>query len=437
MTENTLSVCTIVKDEERCLARCLDSVQPVADEIIIVDTGSSDRTVEIARQYTEQVFFHPWNDDFSEARNVSLSYATRDWILQVDADEVLEQEDIPLLRRTVQTSESVAINVALHNKLPDGLSVHYFPRLFRRGRAHYEGIVHNQLIYDGLAETAEIRIHHDGYNLDPQAMARKYQRTATLLQRHLRESPGDMMAMAQLVRVYREWGRFDKVLEHVPPSLNRCAPDACPNAHHMLVSDLAYALMQVDRLGEGVQVCRAALRVHAQSIDLWFILAGLHFRRREFPQAAEALHQFLDLHALFTHQVYAHQITMVGTYGQEAQAWHNLGTCYQAMGQPDEAIRSFANACSVAPRRPVYRLVLAQALAAKGRDIEARTHLHETIPLLEEHLAAHTDDAGAMNNLATCYLLLGRREAARLGYQATLAIDPAFLPAQKGLELTS
>jgi len=355
----------------------------------------------------------------------------------VDADEVLEQEDVPLLRRTVRTSESVAVNVALQNELPDGLSVHYFPRLFRRGQAHYEGIVHNQLIYDGPAETTEIRIHHDGYNLDPQAMARKYQRTATLLQRHLRESPGDMMAMAQLVRVYREWGRFDKVLGQVPAALSRCAPDTHPNAHHMLASDLAYALMQVGRLDEGVQVCRAALDVHTRSIDLWFILAGLHFRRHEFSQAAAALRRFLDLRALFTDQAYADQITMMGAYGQEAQAWHNLGACNQAAGQPEEAVRSFTNACSLAPLRPDYRLALAQALAAKGRDIEARAHLHETIPMIEEHLAAHADDAGAMNSLATCYLLLGRREAARLGYQATLAIDPTFLPAHKGLELTS
>ena len=188
----TLSVCLIVKNEERFLARCLESVRPVADEIIIVDTGSTDKTVEIARKYTSKVSFHPWNDDFSEARNVSLSHASCDWVLQMDADEALEQADIPMLRLVMQGKDYVAVNVALYNALPDGLSVHYFPRLFRRGKAHYEGIVHEQLIHDGPAIVKEIRILHDGYNLDPKTMSQKYRRNEVLLQRRLQQSPDEI-----------------------------------------------------------------------------------------------------------------------------------------------------------------------------------------------------------------------------------------------------
>ena len=84
-----LSLCMIVKNEQRWLEDCLNSVKDLVDEMIIVDTGSQDNTVEIAHRFGAKVFDHPWNGDFSEARNHSLGYATGDWILVLDADERL------------------------------------------------------------------------------------------------------------------------------------------------------------------------------------------------------------------------------------------------------------------------------------------------------------------------------------------------------------
>ena len=83
----TLALCMIVKDEEAHLGCCLESVKGLVDEIVVVDTGSTDRTVEIARQYGARVFSYGWHDDFAAARNVSLSHAGADWILVLDADE--------------------------------------------------------------------------------------------------------------------------------------------------------------------------------------------------------------------------------------------------------------------------------------------------------------------------------------------------------------
>lgn len=89
----TVSLCMIVKNEEMHLARCLDSVAGLVDEIVIVDTGSTDRTVEIASGYTSKVFRQPWRDDFSEARNVSFSKASMDYCMWMDADDVLEETE--------------------------------------------------------------------------------------------------------------------------------------------------------------------------------------------------------------------------------------------------------------------------------------------------------------------------------------------------------
>jgi len=430
----TLSVCLIVRDEEQVLSRCLDSVQALADEIVIVDTGSADRTVAIARRYTDKVFFHPWNNDFSEARNVALDYATRDWVLQIDADEVLEQEDVPLVRQVIEGEGYSAAYVALYNVLPDGFSRHYYPRLFRREKAHYEGTVHNQLIYDGPAIITEIRIHHEGYNLSREAMVRKYRRTEALLQRHLQHHPDDLTAAAQLVRVYREWGRFDEVLQRTPAILGRCSPESNHQAHHMLVSDLAYTLMQKGRLDEGIAICREGLIAHPRSLDLWFTLAGLYFRKGNFNRAAESLHRFLELHDQAKRQT-TPSLLMMGTLGKEAQAWQNLGACYEALDRPDEAVAAYAQACALSPEQPEYLMALGRLFLRQNRAEEAAVSLYRAVTLLEGHLATHSDDPEGMTKLATCYLLLGRPEAARLGFQAALALDPAFPPARKGLAL--
>lgn len=94
-----LSVCLIVKDEERVLERCLRCAAQIADELIVVDTGSRDRSVEIARRFTDRVFLHPWQNSFAEARNVSFAQASGDYIMWLDADDVIPPEDIRRLLR--------------------------------------------------------------------------------------------------------------------------------------------------------------------------------------------------------------------------------------------------------------------------------------------------------------------------------------------------
>ena len=89
----TISVCMIVKNEEKILSRCLDCLRDIADEIIIVDTGSTDNTKEIAKKYTDKIYDFEWIKDFSAARNYSLSFATKDYIYCADADEVIEPEE--------------------------------------------------------------------------------------------------------------------------------------------------------------------------------------------------------------------------------------------------------------------------------------------------------------------------------------------------------
>ncbi len=89
----TISLCMIVKNEEKVLARCLESVKDIVDEIIIVDTGSTDKTKEIAYRYTQNVYDFEWIHDFSAARNYSFSKATKDYQMWLDADDIITEEN--------------------------------------------------------------------------------------------------------------------------------------------------------------------------------------------------------------------------------------------------------------------------------------------------------------------------------------------------------
>ena len=106
-----ISVCMIVKNEEKYLEQCLNSIKELVDEIIIVDTGSTDRTKEIAARFTNKIFDFQWCDDFAAARNESLKHATGDWILALDADEIIEKSDFSKIIEAISSEQNFAFSL--------------------------------------------------------------------------------------------------------------------------------------------------------------------------------------------------------------------------------------------------------------------------------------------------------------------------------------
>ena len=144
----TISLCMIVKNEERVLGRCLESVQEIADEIIIVDTGSEDRTKEIAEKYHARVFEQEWQDDFSRARNYSFSHAEMDYCMWLDADDIITKSEVLKLKRwkeeTDGSSDVVMIRyVAGFDKKRNPTLVYYRERIVKRDKDfQWQGRVH-------------------------------------------------------------------------------------------------------------------------------------------------------------------------------------------------------------------------------------------------------------------------------------------------------
>lgn len=162
----TISLCMIVKDEEGVLARCLKSVSGAVDEIVIVDTGSSDRTREIAREMGAKVFEFVWIDDFSAARNASFSYATMDYILWLDADDILPGDQCKKLA-ALKNGMDGSVDAYM---LPYCLSFdengqptfnYYRERLLKRAAGFvWEGAVHECIAPRGKISYVDIRIYH-------------------------------------------------------------------------------------------------------------------------------------------------------------------------------------------------------------------------------------------------------------------------------------
>ncbi len=147
----SVSLCMIVKNEEEVLARCLDSVQGLVDEIIVVDTGSTDQTLEIAHRYTQNVFSFPWIDDFSAARNFSFSKATSEYILWLDADDVIRETDREGFRllKDILSPEVDMVMIQYHLAFDQGgepTFSNYRERLMRREKGfRWEGAVHEAI----------------------------------------------------------------------------------------------------------------------------------------------------------------------------------------------------------------------------------------------------------------------------------------------------
>ena len=222
-TNLKLSLCMIVKDEEEMLPRCLAAVAPAVDEIVIVDTGSKDRTIEIAREYNATVIEKEWTGSFSDARNVSFEAATGDWIIYLDADEVLVADDVQRLKKLTGRTWREAfylVETSFTGELGDGDAITNNALRVFRNRPHYrfEGRLHEQIAHNlptyaaGRVEQTSVRIEHYGYLGAVRDAKEKSQRNLDLLKAQQAESPSDAFLHFNLGTEYSVLGDYPAAL---------------------------------------------------------------------------------------------------------------------------------------------------------------------------------------------------------------------------------
>ncbi|MFD3157159.1 glycosyltransferase [Haloimpatiens sp. FM7330] len=221
---NEISLCMIVKNEEENLPRCLESVKDLVDEIIIVDTGSIDKTVEIAKSYGAKVYYFKWCNDFSAARNESLKYATKDWILIMDGDDEFCSEDKNKFRNLVNNLDDnilyyfETLSYTGYHQKGFNISVNLNPRLFKNNYGYYyEGEIHNQIRNSKFpikGRVEEVRIYHYGYLQYNMIKKDKTNRNIKILKNLIKKEPENKFHYFNLGNEYCTVREYDKALKY-------------------------------------------------------------------------------------------------------------------------------------------------------------------------------------------------------------------------------
>ncbi len=381
-----LSLCMIVKDEEEALPRCLRSVQGVADEIVIVDTGSTDRTVEIAESFGAKVIHEPWTGDFAKHRNTSLDAATGDWLLILDADE--ELVDGMALRPLLDDADMEGYCLREVNFIGQeaGLEavVNAAFRLFRnRPEYRYDGALHEQIQgkvdpHGGsCSRFVGIEILHYGY-LDQTTEARKKKdRNMRIVLEEVARKPKDAFTLFNAGVEFQRIDDHTTALDYFSRAFNNLQSMRQYFAS-LLVRNIVASLQKLERYDEALEVAADALDAYPDFTDLHYLCGQLHFNRREYREAIASFRKAIDL-GDHGGDRYMAQAGMGSFY-----SWFALGTLHEAIGDQNEAVRDYKRAITTARGYYGPPLVRLAQLLLRNDDVDkAEAFLLGIIPTVK------------------------------------------------------
>lgn len=341
-----ISLCMIVKDEEQNIGRCLQSVTGAVDEIIVVDTGSGDKTCQIAQSYGAKVRTFTWNDNFSDARNVSLDLATGDWILILDADEELAKESGAILRKAVLNQEAEGyyvkiVNVSGDDSFPETSADMVF-RVFRnRPEYRFRGAVHEQ-ISDAIIEKngqplfefiEDLVVLHDGYLSSHLQGKDKIRRNLVLLEKELGNKPDDWVVRfhyaAELCRA-GEYLPAAREFEKLATLINVREVTLGPR----LMRYIVHAYYLANEPAAALTAVQQGLALFPDYADLHFYGGQIYLQLKEYGLAYEYFQK-----ALQTPAQPAHYASVAGVQGFRSS--YHLGQIAEKFCNKEEALRYY------------------------------------------------------------------------------------------------
>jgi len=365
--DGLLTVSMIVKNEEIFLPRCLQSVQGVADDIVIVDTGSTDQTLAIAQQFGARTRQIEWPNDFAQARNVALEMVQTPWVLVMDADEVLVAEDIPRLEKAIKEPFADAYNiriVSLANKA-ENISESFVARLFRRVPSiFWEGKIHEQIIPSVMRAKLtlmqlNVRLLHYGYMDGVSQERNKGERNLRLLLEALKDNPQDAYLTWQLGQTYLGLNRSEEAQAMARKVFKLITPDS--PFHPLTYVLLAKAYWQGNRPRKALTVLEEAAFQYPHFTDLFFLQGLIRTQLKEWDKALYAFHQCLKLGEP---QGFLITETGVGSF----KALFRIAQCHTNLHQTKEALAHLLMAIKIQPTfREAWQLLF---LLFNGRPIE-------------------------------------------------------------------
>ena len=349
----SLSVCMIVKDEEKNLPTALSSVKGLADEIVVVDTGSKDGTVAIAKSFGAGVHHFAWCDDFSAARNESLKHATKDFVLWLDADDEIRREDHRKIKDHLRKHPGCGVYLRTHvegeGHTPQTRLFASQLRLFPNHRGiRFEGKVHEQAVRS--LETKGILIHqcsaavvHHGYE-EPGVALKKLRRNRLSLEMELKEHPEDLNTLFFLSRTCQGLGEQEAALAYLDAIIARGEDPVARSqtVFNLAILDKGSLLSLQGRREEALSVLLHGKSLFPEFALLRYFLGKLHFERKEYKEA------FLELLPL-RDETFERELTPINVPEMKKWLYRGLGVSALFMNDFGVAEQCFASAAATEP----------------------------------------------------------------------------------------
>jgi glycosyltransferase involved in cell wall biosynthesis len=415
-----LSLCMIVKNESKTLVGCIDSVKSAMDEIVVVDTGSTDNTKEIARWRGAQVFDFPWCDDFSAARNESIRRATGDYILWLDADDRMDEIEVQklrLLKETLPPQKNRAYYLVVNNQSPlDGETRFHHMRLFPRiPGAYFEGRVHEQIFHrlNNLrieSVQTDIIIRHTGYH-DMEAVQRKSERNLQIILKELETAPDHPLYNFNAARTLAAMGRLTEAvacMKKVMANKNMAGQER----RFFLLARLLLGKFHMD-LNQGEQavpIFRDLSHSFPEDGLVHFCLGESLFMMNDYPAAREALRNSLR----YPTEVGLFPINLdKNRYYQQSLLYQ----CYLETGETEKAE-------ALMSQNPDLRGHNAEILQARALSSLKSHQFQAAVDYYEKAIQEGGSSDNNYANLGLAYRKLGRNGEAEKAFCCALEINP-------------
>lgn len=340
-----LSVCIIAKNEEKHLEECLKRLVPYGFEIVLTDTGSTDRTLAIAEKYTGRIFHFDWCDDFSAARNFCMEKASHDWILSIDCDEYIEKIDLSFLNLCMENHPDRAGRILIRNRFLQNGQVTFeqtrVSRLFNRRYFHFTGTVHEQLerrdhrpktVYD-----APVAILHVGYDETEADMQEKCRRNIALLTAQLDREGPDPYLYFQLGQCCRRLGENEKAFENFDAGLSM---EVDPSLDYVktMVESYGYTLLDLKQNREALGLSEL-YDTFAVRADFVFLMGLIYMNNSLFDAAIDQFQKASTMEEF--------AVDGVNSY----KANYNIGVIYECTGHIPEAKTYYKKCGGYAPAK--------------------------------------------------------------------------------------
>lgn len=350
-----LSVCIITKNEWERLRKCLQALQGHELEIVVVDTGSTDKTKEMVSDYTDRIFDFTWQDDFSLARNYAASMASHDMIMMLDSDEYAEELDQAALAKEIKENAGMVGRIRRINLIDRGGEWQeineYISRIYDRRLYHYEGRIHEQIVpINGNEENSDngensgkdlrayqtgVVVRHDGYCGSEAELKAKAERNIALLERELEEKGEEPYLYYQLGKSYYVLKDYAAAVTAFDKAL---CQDLNPKLEYVvdLIQAYGYSLLNSGQVRKALSL-ESVYEEFGDTADFRFLMGLVYMNNGLFDRAVES----------FLSAVEAKKTYTVGA--DSFLAYYNAGVICECLGDMEHA-RQYYTACGDYPR---------------------------------------------------------------------------------------